>query len=210
MSKKVVLKPYISFVVMTLNTFMLVSCSNESFWMQKVAWEDTNKINNAPTLSSAYSPPEIMYQKVASSEEVTLSDLNMNNQGNQITIKPGQTINATSQYVYHCKTCVPEMNNQIMVGLAGRSAQACIYNGGKEGQGSAEFSLKVPAKPGKYDVRFRAIQAVDCTEALKIGWNAETSPSKAATIGTIVVSRKEVETAVSEKNNTLYPVTPPL
>jgi hypothetical protein len=54
----------------------------------------------------------------------------------------------------------------------------------------ADFTLKVPAKPGKYEVRFRGVQAMDCTEALKAGWNSDNSPSKETTIGWIIASKK--------------------
>lgn len=130
---------------------------------------------------------------IVSNEHVTITDLNMNNQGNQIIIKPGKTVDASLHYSYHCPNCYKSLSNQIIVGLAKRSAQACVYDGGLEGQGVAHFTLKVPAKPGQYDVRFRALQAPDCHAALKAGWNADTSPSKATTIGTIRVSRKAEE-----------------
>ncbi|VVC75658.1 hypothetical protein AQUSIP_09480 [Aquicella siphonis] len=129
-------------------------------------------------------PPIVNYK------HVTLTNLNMNNQGNQIMIKPGKTIQAVIQYNYNCPNCYQSLNNQIIIGLARRSAQACIYNGGPQGAGSAEFTLKAPAKPGKYEVRFRGLQAMDCGEALRAGWNADNSPSKQTTIGTIIVSRK--------------------
>lgn len=130
-------------------------------------------------------PPPIVNYK-----HVTLNNLNLNNQGNEIMIKPGKSIQATLNYAYNCSNCSQNSNNQIIIGLANRSAQACIYNGGPQGQGSANFELKVPAKPGRYDVRFRALQAADCNEALKAGWGADDSPSRETTIGKITVSRK--------------------
>jgi hypothetical protein len=130
---------------------------------------------------------------IVSNNHVTLTNLNMNNQGDHITIKPGKTVEATLSYAYHCPNCYKSLNNQIIIGLAKRSAQACVYDGGAQGQGTANVTLKVPAKPGQYDVRFRGLQASDCNAALKAGWNADTSPSSETTIGTITVSRKAVE-----------------
>ena len=128
-------------------------------------------------------PPIVNYKYA------TVTNLNMNNQGSQITIKPGQVIQTTLNYAYHCPKCDQNLNNQIIIGLANRSAQACIYNGGPEGQGTANFNLKVPAKPGRYDVRFRAVQATDCASALK-AWDSDDSPTKQTTIGMITASKK--------------------
>ena len=97
---------------------------------------------------------------------------------------PG-TMNATS--TPNCPQCKADSTNQIIVGLAGRSAQACIYNGGMHGDGVADFLLKAPAKQGTYDVRFRLAQAPNCQEALKNWWNLGSSPSEEATIGHITV-----------------------
>jgi hypothetical protein len=127
---------------------------------------------------------------IVNSRHVTLTDLNLNSQGNQIIIKPGKTVTATLNYAYNCQSCKPNLSSQIIIGLANRSAQACIYNGGAEGQGSANFELRVPVKPGKYEIRFRAMQAADCAEALKTGWGSDNSPSKETTIGRIIASKK--------------------
>lgn len=140
---------------------------------------------NAPGTSLVSAPPPIV-----GNGNVMLTNLNMNNQGNQLTVKPRMTIQAVIQYNYNCPSCDRSLNNQILIGLARRSAQACIYNGGPSGSGSVQFTLKAPAKPGTYDVRFRGMQAMDCADALKTGWNADNSPSGQTTIGTIIVSRK--------------------
>jgi hypothetical protein len=123
-------------------------------------------------------------------KNVTLSRLDLNQSGDQVTVKPGSVINATVHYKYQCSQCYKTLNNQIIVGLANRSAQACIYDGGMQGEGVAQFKLKAPAKPGKYEVRFRGLQSVDCNAALKAGWTADDSPSKATTVGVITASRK--------------------
>jgi hypothetical protein len=136
-------------------------------------------------------PPDTRpHPPTVSDKYLRLDQLNMNGQGGRIVIKPGNTVNATLNFAFHCTTCKPGSTNQIIIGLAKRSAQACIYQGGPEAQGTADFTLKVPAKPGRYDVRFRGLQARDCQEALSAGWDADTSPGKEATIGMIIVSKK--------------------
>jgi hypothetical protein len=140
--------------------------------------------NASETPATPALPPMVNHRYAA------LTDISLNNMGNQITIKPGSTIQATLNYAYHCPSCNESLGNQIIIGLAHRSAQACIYNGGAQGQGSASFALRVPAKPGKYDVRFRVLQAADCDAALKAGWGDDDSPSKETTIGMIIASKK--------------------
>jgi hypothetical protein len=161
---------------------MVMGCTN----VDTVSYQG-NRQDGEQKLSET--PAEI-HVPIVNYKHVTLTNLNMNNQGDHITIKPGRSIQATMNYAYHCTNCHNSLNNQIIIGLARRSAQVCIYNGGPQAQGVASFNLKVPAKPGIYDVRFRGLQAVDCTQALKAGWNADNSPSKETTIGTIKVSRK--------------------
>lgn len=121
---------------------------------------------------------------------VALTNFDMDHQGNQIKVKPGKTIQATLNYAYDCSNCQQALNSQIIIGLAKRSAQACIYNGSSRGQGTASFAIRVPAKPGRYYVHFRGLQTVDCDQALKVGWSADNSPISDTTIGTVIVSRK--------------------
>lgn len=127
---------------------------------------------------------------VVNHNDAVLTDLNMNNEGRQVVVKPGSKVHATVHYVYHCFNCYSNQNSQIIVGLARRSAQACIYHGGPHSEGMASFVLQAPAKPGKYDVRYRILQAADCSEALDAGWNAATSPSKETTIGVVIATKK--------------------
>jgi hypothetical protein len=143
-------------------------------------------LQNQPETVAALPPPP----PIVNSRNVSLTDLNLDNQGRQIIVKPGKTVPVTLNYAYNCPNCKPELGNQIIVGLANRSAQACIYDGGAQGQGSANFELKVPVKPGKYEIRFRILQAANCAEALKAGWGADNSPAKENTIGRIIASKR--------------------
>lgn len=182
-------------VLTGMSAFMMAGCADMQTMpaqTQPVSTSSNEAVmalhSTEATSASVVTP--VVRPPVVNDRNVSLTDLNMNNQGNQITIKPGKTVQATLSYVYHCSKCKSNLGNQIIVGLAKRSAQACIYNGGLQGQGMANFSLKVPAKPGRYDVRYRGLQAMDCDEALKAGWSAEDTPSRETTIGTITVSRK--------------------
>jgi len=175
------------YVVNALFLCVLSGCSD----MQTTTLPDpvqplAMKSVEADTTSSPLPPPP----PIVSAKYATLTNLRLNNIGNEITIKPGSSIGATLNYAYHCPSCKSTVNNQIIIGLARRSAQACIYDGGIEGQGTAQFELKVPAKPGKYEIRFRVLQARDCNEALKVGWGDDNSPSRETTIGKIVASKK--------------------
>lgn len=175
----------ILFVLTGMSSFLLTGCADTG----TVAMQDYDqgkpfafKSSDEPTLPAP--PPTV------NARHVTLTNLNLNNMGNQITTKPGKYIQATLNYAYHCTNCKSDSGNQIIIGLAHRSAQVCIYDGGVQGQGSANFELKVPAKPGKYDIRFRALQAADCDTALRTGWGYDDSPSKETTIGRIIASKK--------------------
>jgi hypothetical protein len=161
---------------------MITSCANTENTEPQVI-KPVIAQNSVETPEKA--PPPVVNYKYA-----TLTNLNLDQQGNEIAVKPGRVINATLNYAYHCSNCNRNLSSQIIVGLARRSAQACIYNGGAENQGVASFELKVPAKPGKYDVRYRALQAADCAEALKAGWGNDNSPSSETTIGMIIASKK--------------------
>lgn len=178
-------------MIMSWMALILTSCSSSMSIQPNadqslVANTSTATTVAASTKENAEAPPP----PIVNDKNVTLTNLNMENQGNEIMVKPGRSIHATMNYTYNCTDCKADRNSQIIVGLAGRSAQACIYNGGTQGQGSADFTLKMPAKPGRYEVRFRGLQAADCAEALKAGWNADNTPKKESTIGKIIVSRK--------------------
>lgn len=129
-------------------------------------------------------PSTVVYQ------QAKLSGFSMNDQGNEIIVKPRQKIRVTTTYEYNCPNCKAYSANQIIVGIAGRSAQACIYNGDVRGGGAASFELKAPAMSGEYEVRFQSIQASNCQEALANGWDEGHAPSREATIGKIIVQQK--------------------
>jgi len=171
MVKKIVIIP------LSISAFILVGCSESNMFDQQTTAQ------NNPQATQVAGPQ----QMVGTSKGATLSALNMNSQGSEIESKPSQKISVSVNYTYHCAKCNPTANNQILVGLAGRSAQACIYDGGNTNQGTANFELKTPAVPGAYEVRFRTAQAENCQEALKSWWSVDGTPSQNATIGKIEV-----------------------
>lgn len=121
------------------------------------------------------------------SNRILLAGFNMNGQGNRITAKPGETISVSSAYAYDCPTCQSGSINQILVGIAGQGAQACIYDGATLGGGIADFQLTAPMKPGTYEVRFRYAQDYGCNAALEKWWNTDGPPAADATVGKIIV-----------------------
>jgi hypothetical protein len=174
--------------VLFATTMMIYGCANNNVNSLE-SYSLTAAANKPETSVEANGAASTQTIKVAL-KNVTLWDLNLNDSGNQVRVKPGSIIHAKIYYAYHCSDCYKSLNNQIIIGLARRSAQACIYDGGSDGEGVAEFTLKAPAKPGKYEVRFRGLQSANCQIALKTGWNADNSPTKATTLGMIVASKK--------------------
>jgi hypothetical protein len=173
-------------------TITLSSCSD-------MPWETTSP--NPPWLMSERAMQQAGGPStIVSYNQARLAQFSMNEAGNEVTVRPRQKIRAMTAYEYNCPNCNAASANQIIVGIAGRSAQACIYQGGLQGTGTASFELKAPAMPGEYEVRFKPIQAEDCQSALQKGWGDE-APSKAATIGKIIVQqkpKKELPEEVSE------------
>lgn len=170
MFKKIIVASLSASAVLAFFALGMSGCSTNSTYY----YPEFNSMTQAPVGAS-------------SQQKGNVSAFNMNNQGNQIMAKPSERIQASATYVYNCRNCKPDSYNQILVGLAGRSAQACIYDGGAHGDGVANFLLKAPAKQGTYDVRFRFAQANNCEEALKNWWNLGSLPAQDATIGKIIV-----------------------
>ena len=171
--------------ILTALSFNLVSCAD-------MPWDSPSPnpiwFNNEMALQQQ--PGRSSYPPVVAYNQARLAQFRMNEEGNEVTVKPRQKIRAMTAYEYNCPNCNINSANQIIVGIAGRSAQACIYQGGLRGTGTANFELKAPAMPGEYEVRFKPIQAIDCREALAKGWDSDDAPSKAATIGKIIVQQK--------------------
>lgn len=160
--------------LMAMGALMLTACTRDMYWPQGAQ----NMSQAAPNMPQTLS---------GHAQYASMSSLKMNNQGSEALSEPEKEISATAAWNYDCPACNATSNNQILVGLAGRSAQACIYDGGNKGSGTASFTLKTPAVPGTYDVRFRSAQAENCQAALKTWWTMGSAPSKAATIGKITV-----------------------
>lgn len=171
--------------IYSLIAFMLVGCAHD-----KNAVTGIQPITAIATETNRNQSEEQPVTIKVPTKDVVLWNLNLNDQGNEIVVKPSTVIQGKISYAYHCATCYKDLNNQILIGLAKRSAQACIYDGGPNHEGSAEFTLKAPAKPGRYEIRFRGIQSADCQTALRASWSDENSPPKKTTIGLIVASKK--------------------
>ncbi|MEO0867366.1 MAG: WD40 repeat domain-containing protein, partial [Cyanobacteria bacterium J06642_11] len=140
------------------------------------------------TRSDLAKTPEI--PKTATYGQVQLNNLTLNNQGNRISATPGEVIDVSTQFIYDCPTCDAGSINQIIVGIAGEdAAQSCIYDGGLQATGENTFTLKAPAEPGQYYIRFRAAQAYGCEEGALGWWRVDGEPTANANIGLITVTQ---------------------
>lgn len=186
----------VRFALCMASAVMLAGCANQGMQGDGLASPHYNGRANTVATARQEEPPAKKIP-VANARYAKLTALSLNNTGTvEATIQPGKTAQVSLHYNLNCPEC-RSPSSQIIVGLAKRSAQACIYQGGPQGEGVANFVLKAPAKPGKYEIRFRILQAADCAEALKEGWNADNSPARETTIGTLIVSRKAPEEALA-------------
>ena len=143
-----------------------------------------------PALTASAQPlPPTVHDPFTESGRYTVRGLRLGGQGNQV-VAPGGRLPGERELAHNCPSCGGAVN-QIIVGLAGEPrAQACIYNGGPMTPGwrSARFDLRVPSRPGLYEIRVRYAQAFDCRAALD-WWRVDrpNGPTEEATIGTVEV-----------------------
>ncbi len=123
----------------------------------------------------------------ANNAQAQLGELKLNGQGNILSVRPGARVSASAKFVYDCTDCTAGSQNQILIGLAGRGAQACIYSGGIQGEGRADFELTAPPYAGVYCIRFRPSQAASSRHAINNWWNIDGAPPATATIGALIV-----------------------
>jgi len=178
MGKKIAVTALNTLVMLGVSALTLVGCTNNNMLDQQTSAQNT---------AAGPAIPAAPLKMIGTNKDATLSALNIDNRGGEIVSKPSEKINVTVNYAYNCSKCNQGANNQIIVGLAGRSAQACIYDGGNTGQGSANFVLKTPAMPGTYEVRFHTAQAANCQDAIQNWWSVGGAPSQSSTIGKITV-----------------------
>ena len=129
----------------------------------------------------------VQKQTTAGLNSVTLFGLNLNNQGKTVTATPEQEINGIVGFIYNCPTCGKRTFNQIIIGIANKGAQACLFNGGIQEQGIRNFKIIAPKEPGFYEIRFRYAQDYDCENAIKSWWDRDGVPGQDATVGYITV-----------------------
>ena len=118
-----------------------------------------------------------------------------------ITAKPGEIIFVAADVGLHLVGFGPRVLNQIIVGLEptkGREpgmteigAQQCILHEVTEEVRPfrAEFTLRMPTRPGKYDIRFNNTMEYTPADALS-HWSERSTwllPPKEGTIATIIV-----------------------
>jgi hypothetical protein len=136
---------------------------------------------------------------------VEVTNVNINNQGFEAVVAPGETfgINASYEFVFLRENCSIV---QIIVGYDGIGAENCIANGivlngryydhhplyfrevwNDITKKTVNFAMVAPKKPGVYEIRFRYAQAYLPQDALQYWWNIDSAPTEDATIGRIIV-----------------------
>ncbi|HEX4877405.1 MAG TPA: hypothetical protein VFV31_12095, partial [Chitinophagaceae bacterium] len=97
------------------------------------------------------------------------AQLNLNGQGNQITVKPGSPVNLAFTYTVANQENCPGCITQVLWGL-NNQYMGCIYNGTPSvcpGSTNGNFSQQItaPAAPGTYQVYIHPDQNYDCNPA---------------------------------------------
>lgn len=124
---------------------------------------------------------------VASSESMTIANLNLDGQGNVIIAKGGERI--WSRVNFSCNTDYIEENslNQIVIGYEGLGFSKCIFNelGYRcGGEGIIPFVLEAPREPGIYNVQCSLEQSPSRMDAMQNWANGTTIKM---TIGRVIV-----------------------
>ncbi len=131
-----------------------------------------------------------LIQDKAASGPVTLKRLELNEHPRAVVVRPGEKIEAEVKCIFDSDKCSVFKVYRIVVGLKGEGGQAVIGNesGITAGKTIENFTLTAPEKPGMYQVRFRAVDAVFKTTAFN-AWEDENGnePDGTTTIGIIFV-----------------------
>lgn len=95
--------------------------------------------------------------------------LNINNQGNNITVKPGAALDLAFDYTVSNQADCPGCITQVLWGIENQY-KGCIYNGSpgacpNQKQGQYTEKITAPAAPGTYQVYIHPDQNYSCTPA---------------------------------------------
>ena len=156
---------------------------------------DASARRAAPRPRPAPAPPaqaEITYApEFTEPGRFTVRNVNLAGQGPVVHLARGGVIEGTLDVRHDCPGCGGAIN-QVIVGLGGEAqAQACVYNGGARTRGfrRVQFQLRIPNRPGTYEVRARYAQAYSC-ERGALGWwrvDRPQGPAASSNIGVVIV-----------------------
>jgi hypothetical protein len=131
-----------------------------------------------------------LIQDKATSGPVTLKHLELNEHSRAVIVKPGETIEAEVKCNLDAEKCSVFSVYRIVVGLKGEGPQAVIGNesGLLPKKTIEKFTLTAPEKAGMYQIRFRSVDTLFKSTALK-AWkdDNDNEPDGTTTIGIIFV-----------------------
>ncbi len=119
-----------------------------------------------PDLAPMCAPPSLAASVTGPALGITLSNVRLNGGGNVAHVAPGAKLNLAATWSIQDSGCCVD---QIIVGIAPDSPQACLFDGFVPANGAAGDSivtLTAPSAPGTYTVRFHYGQANGCD----LGW----------------------------------------
>lgn len=118
---------------------------------------------------------------------ITLRDLDLEEKGRIIFVKPDEKINGTVKYRLDSDEMEAFHRHHIIVGLKGQPAECCLTHayGLTDKKGKSKFSFIAPSARGVYEVCFDYQKVPSCDEA-KDRWIAY-PPSSNATVGIVIV-----------------------
>ncbi|MBA2726705.1 MAG: hypothetical protein H0U49_00830 [Parachlamydiaceae bacterium] len=125
--------------------------------------------------------------KEVTSGPVTISKLNIDDEGRMVFCKPNEKIEGTLRYKIDSSKLDSWDLHHIVVGLRKDEAQSCITHslGVWDKKGKASFSFVAPSEKGIYEVCFGYYEVALCSDAVREWKN--NPPSHSSTIGVLIV-----------------------
>jgi hypothetical protein len=133
-------------------------------------------------------------QEKATFGSATVTGMKFNGHHRAVVVKPGERIEGELKVVLDPNQIKDIKYHRLVIGFKDVGAQTAFGVGGGFGylvsdkEHKEEFTLIAPAQPGLYQVRFRAVESLTETEALK-KWTDDngSQPDGTATIGFVWV-----------------------
>ena len=121
-------------------------------------------------------------------EGITISQFSFENDKKYIFVKPGEAFSARMHYSIDADALKALHRHHLIIGLHNDGPQECILHcyGILDAEGDACVTMKAPAKPGAYQVRFCHSIGLTDEEAQKAWWKGD-GPSAKTIVGIVVV-----------------------